>query len=64
MKHYFISQDKKQYRANLHAHSTLSDGKLSPEELKRAYRAQGYSILAITDHEHPKSHALTALVTP
>ena len=57
MKQYFISQDKKQYRANLHAHSTLSDGMLSPEELKKIYRTQGYSILAITDHEHPKSHA-------
>ncbi len=57
MKQYFISPKKKQYRANLHSHSTLSDGKLSPEELKRIYRAQGYSILAVTDHEHPKSHA-------
>ncbi len=57
MKQYFISQNKKQYRANLHSHSTLSDGMLSPEELKRIYREHGYSILAITDHEHPKSHA-------
>jgi len=56
MKQYLISPKTKQYRANLHAHSTFSDGKLSPEELKRAYRAQGYSILAVTDHEHPKSH--------
>lgn len=57
MKQYLISPKKKQYRANLHAHSSLSDGNLSPEELKRAYREHGYSILAITDHEHPKSHA-------
>ena len=57
MKRFFISQSQKQYRANLHSHSTLSDGMLSPEELKRIYREQGYSILAVTDHEHPKSHA-------
>ena len=57
MRQYFISPSKKQYRANLHAHSTLSDGMLSPEELKKIYREQGYSILAVTDHEHPKSHA-------
>ena len=56
MKQYFISDRKKQYKANLHAHSTFSDGKLTPEEMKQAYRDRGYSILAITDHEHPKSH--------
>ena len=28
----FITPDTKQYRANLHSHSTLSDGRLTPEE--------------------------------
>ena len=28
----------------------------TPEELKEMYRAHGYQILAITDHEVPKSH--------
>lgn len=51
-----ISKNKKQYKANLHCHSTLSDGKLTPEQLKTAYREHGYSILAITDHEYPHSH--------
>ena len=41
----FISKDKKQFKANLHCHSTISDGKLTPEELKEAYKAQGYSVL-------------------
>ncbi len=40
------------YKGNLHCHSTLSDGKLSPEELKEYYKSRGYSIIAITDHEH------------
>lgn len=48
--------DETQFKANLHAHSTLSDGKYSPEELKKLYKAMGYRILAITDHEKPVDH--------
>ena len=51
-----IGNGDKQYKANLHCHSTLSDGKMTPEELKEAYKARGYSILAITDHERPFDH--------
>ena len=51
-----ISKDKKQFKANLHCHSTISDGKLTPEELKAAYKAEGYSVLAITDHCYPRPH--------
>ncbi|MEI6500953.1 MAG: CehA/McbA family metallohydrolase [Armatimonadota bacterium] len=39
------------YKANLHAHTTQSDGKLSPAEVAIHYRRQGYDVLAITDHE-------------
>lgn len=39
------------YRANLHCHSTLSDGEKTPEQLKEFYQENGYSVLAITDHE-------------
>ena len=53
---YLISPEKKQYKANLHCHSVLSDGKKTPEELKEMYKARGYSILAITDHERPYVH--------
>jgi len=56
MKKYLISPGKKQYKANLHCHSTLSDGKCTPEELVKMYKEQGYSILAITDHERPHTH--------
>ena len=53
---YLISPNKKQYKANLHCHSVLSDGKKTPEELKEMYKGEGYGILAITDHERPASH--------
>lgn len=39
------------YRANLHCHSTISDGRKSPEELKASYKARGYSVIAYTDHD-------------
>ena len=39
------------YRANLHAHTTNSDGRLSPEECLRLYRKLGYDMVAITDHK-------------
>ena len=54
---YLISPDQKQYKANLHCHSIISDGKKTPQELKEMYKEHGYSILAITDHEAPCSHS-------
>lgn len=45
------SENLKYYKANLHCHSTVSDGAKTPEQLKADYKAHGYSILAITDHE-------------
>lgn len=52
-----IKSNMRQYKANLHCHSNLSDGKLPPEELKRLYKEHGYSVLAITDHEYPVDHS-------
>jgi hypothetical protein len=40
------------YRANLHAHTTSSDGDLSPADCAEFYHNAGYQILAITDHWH------------
>ena len=54
---YLISPLKKQYKANLHCHSIFSDGRKTPQELKKMYKENGYSILSITDHETPKSHS-------
>ena len=51
-----LGKNKKFYKANLHAHTTLSDGRLTPEELKNEYKKRGYSIVAYTDHEHIIAH--------
>ena len=38
------------YKVGLHTHTTLSDGRVSPEEAAKIYKAAGYDALAITDH--------------
>ena len=38
------------WRGNLHTHSTRSAGVLSPEEVCRRYKAEGYDFIALTDH--------------
>ena len=37
-------------KANLHTHSTASDGRLEPQEVIRRYAEHGYDLLALTDH--------------
>ena len=56
MKKTLISASVPQYKANLHCHSTLSDGKFTPEELKSHYMAHGYAVIAFTDHERLYGH--------
>ena len=51
MKKYIISPELNWYRANMHCHTTVSDGHYSPAEIKEAYKKMGYSIVAYTDHE-------------
>ncbi len=51
MKKYLLPKNGNFYKANLHCHSTFSDGAYTPEELKALYMEQGYSVLAYTDHE-------------
>ena len=41
---------KNVYKANLHCHTTVSDGEKIPEEIKKMYRDWGYQIVAFTDH--------------
>ena len=38
------------YKANLHAHTTASDGDVTLSDMVQAYYDAGYDILAITDH--------------
>ena len=37
---------------DLHCHSTVSDGMLSPTEVVRLARQNGCTLLALTDHDH------------
>lgn len=50
MRDQILLPEKGYYKANLHCHTTVSDGRLTPEEMKAAYQKEGYSILAFTDH--------------
>lgn len=50
MKKYLLSEGHR-YKANLHTHTNVSDGRHSPEEVKAFYKSHGYSIVAFTDHE-------------
>ena len=50
MKQYLLPQDGQFYKGNMHAHSTLSDGNYTPEELKDIYKSHGYSVFAYTEH--------------
>lgn len=37
-------------KGNLHCHTTVSDGALTPEETCKGYRNHGYDFLSMTDH--------------
>lgn len=56
MRKYLLPETGKFYKANLHCHSTVSDGKLTPEEIKKLYMSMGYSIVAYTDHSLLEDH--------
>ncbi len=57
MKIDFLPSGKKAFKANLHTHSNLSDGNMTPEQLRDVYHDHGYSVLAITDHEFCLDHS-------
>jgi hypothetical protein len=42
------------WRGNIHGHSNLSDGKVSPEEACRGYEKAGYDFVCISDHFRDK----------
>ena len=41
---------KKRYKINLHTHTSVSDGRRSPEEVAEIYRKAGYDAISFTDH--------------
>jgi hypothetical protein len=44
------SLGEKYYKLALHLHTTVSDGRKTPEEVAREYKADGYDAIAFTDH--------------
>ncbi len=48
---WLLPAGKNVYKANLHCHSTVSDGRYTPEEVKKLYKDHGYQVVAMTDHE-------------
>ena len=59
MKTYLLPEQGNFYKVNMHSHSTLSDGRHTPEELKQMYTERGYHAIAYT--EHGKLHDLSHL---
>lgn len=51
MKYELIPQRGKFYKVNMHCHTTISDGQMTPEEVKEWYKSHGYSAVCYTDHE-------------
>ena len=58
MRHYLIPSEGKFFKVNLHVHTNVSDGSMTPEKVKEIYKANGYSAVAFTDHQimlpHPE----------
>lgn len=47
----YLERGTKRYKGNLHCHSVNSDGRLTPAELVKMYRENGYSFLCFSEHE-------------
>ena len=51
MKKYLLPPTGDFYKTNLHCHTTFSDGKTTPEQVKDYYKKHGYNAIAFTDHD-------------
>ena len=54
---YLLPKVPRYFKTGLHCHTHISDGTPSPEEMKAFYKAQGYQILSITDHNVIADHS-------
>lgn len=58
MRTYLLPPEGNLYKANLHCHTTVSDGDFSPAEVKDFYKSRDYHAVAFTDHQvcvpHPE----------
>ena len=59
VKKYLLPKDGNFYKANLHSHTTVSDGRFTPAEAKKIYLEKGYSIVAFSDKQ-PDSKTITS----
>lgn len=57
MRKYLLPEKGNFYKANMHCHSVISDGRLTVEQLKEIYKRHGYSIIAFTDHNALVDHS-------
>lgn len=57
MKKALLPKVDKYFKTNLHTHTNISDGKLTPEEMIAQYKNAGYSILSLTDHNVIVDHS-------
>lgn len=53
----FVPDEGLWLKGNLHAHSTLSDGNLTPDRVIAAYEERGYDFFALTDHDYYARYA-------
>lgn len=51
MKRYLLPKEGNFYKANMHCHTEISDGRYSPSEIKKQYMEHGFSVVAYTDHD-------------
>lgn len=56
MKH-LLPRVPQYFKTNLHTHTTISDGKQTPQEVKEIYKAKGYQVLCLTDHNVMVDHS-------
>ena len=50
--HEGLPRTGRQYKGNLHSHTTNSDGHLTPEESVAMFKAHGYHFLCLSEHDH------------
>ena len=56
MRTYLLPPEGNLYKANLHCHTTVSDGDFSPAQIKAFYKERGYHAVAFTDHQSCVPH--------
>ncbi len=58
MRTYLLPKDGNFYKTALHVHTDISDGSMTTDEVKSIYKSNGFSVVAITDHQimlpHPE----------